>query len=267
VLLFRCLTGSYPFHGANSTATMIAHLNQPTPTFFSVAPDLEVPDGLENVTRRCLAKNPAERFQTMEELQDALSYFLNITPDQYRTVTRTHATLERFVPELRRRRSPAVWIAVGVVGAMVLTGVTFAGLWAGVQMFGAQRLAPGVEAGGPSHSTALAVQPVEAPATEALGAADPATEAVEPDAPAAAPEVVEASRATADGSASKKAVSPRRPQVAAKPKAASAKGGTSSGSSAGTAKATPDAGKPAAADTDSQKVELGKGFANDMDDW
>ncbi|MBW2255202.1 MAG: serine/threonine protein kinase [Deltaproteobacteria bacterium] len=49
VLMFRALTGQYPFHGPNSAATMIAHLNQPVPTFFSVAPELVAPAGLEEI--------------------------------------------------------------------------------------------------------------------------------------------------------------------------------------------------------------------------
>lgn len=137
ILLFRALTGTYPFHGANSTATMIAHLNQATPTFFSVAPDLEVPDGLENVCRRCLAKNPNQRFQSMDELQDALAYFLNISPDQYRTVTRTHSTLERIrVPGVSPRRTPMVVYGIGVVGALLLLGgIVAAGVLTGAWLY------------------------------------------------------------------------------------------------------------------------------------
>ena len=73
VLLFRTITGHYPFHGTNSAATMIAHLNQAIPTFYSVAPEVEVPAGLEDVVRRCLAKRPADRFADMRELIGALT--------------------------------------------------------------------------------------------------------------------------------------------------------------------------------------------------
>lgn len=260
VLLFRCLTGTYPFHGANSTATMIAHLNQPTPTFFSAAPDLEVPDGLENVTRRCLAKNPAERFQTMEELQDALAYFLNISPDQYRTVTRTHATLERYAPELRRKRRPLIWVGVGVVAALVLSMVTGAGLWAGAQLFAADRPTGGVDTAigvqttatvpeAPVEPAAVDVEepapPVEVDKGEAGDAVEPVE--VEPPAPVA-PEPV---------------ARPRRPKPKPRPTTSS----TSTASTAPAAEASKPAGTEAADSDDAPKVELGKGFANDMDDW
>lgn len=134
VLLFRCLTGTYPFHGNNSTATMIAHLNQATPTFFSVSPDLEVPDGLENVVRRCLAKNPKQRFQSMEELQEALAFFMNVTPDQYRTVSRSQATLNRYVPEVDRGRRNLRLAVIGGVGVLALGTVLCAGVLAGTSM-------------------------------------------------------------------------------------------------------------------------------------
>jgi serine/threonine protein kinase len=72
VLLFRSLTGVYPFHGATSTATMVAHLNEPIPTFASVAPELRVPARLEDVVRRCLAKRQADRYPDVKALMEDL---------------------------------------------------------------------------------------------------------------------------------------------------------------------------------------------------
>jgi len=80
VLLFRIITGKYPFHGSNSAATMIAHLNQPVPTFFSVAPEMVVPEGLEEIVRRCLQKSPAERYQSMGDLMDDLADCMAVPP-------------------------------------------------------------------------------------------------------------------------------------------------------------------------------------------
>ncbi len=85
VLLFRTLTGHYPFHGPNSAATMIAHLNQEVPTFFSVAPHLVVPEGLEDIVRRCLAKDPRDRFQDMRELMEGLAGCMQPGHDGYRS--------------------------------------------------------------------------------------------------------------------------------------------------------------------------------------
>ncbi len=68
VILFRCLTGIFPFHGANATATMIAHLEEPIPAFFRAAPGVVVAPELEFVVRRCLAKAPEERYPDVRSL-------------------------------------------------------------------------------------------------------------------------------------------------------------------------------------------------------
>jgi len=73
VLMFRSLTGQYPFHGPTTAATMIAHVQNPIPRMAEIWPDLELPPGLEEVIRRCLAKAPQERYQDMGSLIADLS--------------------------------------------------------------------------------------------------------------------------------------------------------------------------------------------------
>jgi tRNA A-37 threonylcarbamoyl transferase component Bud32 len=105
VLLFRSLIGRYPFHGSNSAATMIAHLNTPIPQFSSVAPDHVVPQALEDVVRKCLAKTPEARFADTQELMDALGASVGMTADAYRSVTMSHHTLRAPTEEAQ---SPAL---------------------------------------------------------------------------------------------------------------------------------------------------------------
>ncbi|HCH61182.1 MAG: hypothetical protein CL927_21045 [Deltaproteobacteria bacterium] len=61
VLMFRALVGKWPFHGDTSTATMIAHINQPVPRFGALNPDVVVPAKLEEIVLQCLEKDPAKR--------------------------------------------------------------------------------------------------------------------------------------------------------------------------------------------------------------
>lgn len=131
ILLFRCLTGQYPFHGPNSAATMIAHLNQPVPTFFSVAPDLVCPDGLEGIVRSCLAKEAADRPESMQELIDRLAVCFDIPADHFRSVSQTHSTIQR--RSMAEARPGAVTLALGgtvvlllgLVGIIVLVIVVY----------------------------------------------------------------------------------------------------------------------------------------------
>jgi serine/threonine-protein kinase len=76
ILLFRAVVGSWPFHGDSSTATMIAHINQPIPAFAEANVDLVVPDGFENIVRRCLQKRPEDRYADVPALMRDLRTML-----------------------------------------------------------------------------------------------------------------------------------------------------------------------------------------------
>jgi serine/threonine-protein kinase len=77
ITLFECLTGKPPFRGANSIQTASKHMSDPPPSFREVRPDLPLPEGLEKVVMKCLAKNTQDRFQNMADFKDALIAGLN----------------------------------------------------------------------------------------------------------------------------------------------------------------------------------------------
>ena len=91
VLLFRAVTGSWPFHGENSTATMIAHINEPIPRFAAAADELMVPPGLEAVVHRCLEKEPENRYPEVGALMQALQLCLGISSEEYHSTTQLSA--------------------------------------------------------------------------------------------------------------------------------------------------------------------------------
>ncbi len=67
VIMYEMLTGRAPFQGDSHWAVIRAHLSAPPPPL----PDT-VPRALQDVIFRCLAKRPAERYQTPAELVVAL---------------------------------------------------------------------------------------------------------------------------------------------------------------------------------------------------
>lgn len=67
---FYLLSGRHPFEGLAAGAAMVAHATQTPPSLLSVAPNL--PRALAAVIDRCLAKSPAERFDTGEDLAESL---------------------------------------------------------------------------------------------------------------------------------------------------------------------------------------------------
>ena len=66
VVLFEMLTGELPFVRSTAVATMKAHVFARPPKLRELAPYLEVPEELEEIVRRGLAKLPVSRIPTAE---------------------------------------------------------------------------------------------------------------------------------------------------------------------------------------------------------
>ena len=69
-ILYEMLSGNRAFRGATGIETMNAILNQDPPAISQVMP--MAPPGLQKVVRRCLEKNPDQRFQSAHDLAFAL---------------------------------------------------------------------------------------------------------------------------------------------------------------------------------------------------
>ncbi|MCB9664584.1 MAG: serine/threonine protein kinase [Alphaproteobacteria bacterium] len=194
VLLFRMLTGVYPFRGSNTMAILMAHLDAPVPAFAEVAPDRELPEALEDLTRRCLSKAQADRPSDAEAVlaellpyagADPLGSTLAVTlpPDLRRAARDAREQVDR-----RLARPLLVVAAVALVGAVALAV-------GGLSLLSRPTAAP---AATPEPAVQAAVVPVPASDGEAEVEATPV---VEPEAPAAeakpAPKPTPAPRAAA----------------------------------------------------------------------
>ncbi|MBS1993131.1 MAG: protein kinase [Cyanobacteria bacterium SZAS LIN-3] len=74
--LFESLTGTLPFRGRNPTETMLLHQTDPPPSLNKASGGKEFPAALEYIIAAALAKQPAERFQTMDQFAQELRTFL-----------------------------------------------------------------------------------------------------------------------------------------------------------------------------------------------
>jgi serine/threonine-protein kinase len=72
VMLREMLTGRPVFSGRRTVEILIAHLRQPVPRLRDVAPTLDVPDALDDIVQRCVAKSVDSRYSSMHELLGAL---------------------------------------------------------------------------------------------------------------------------------------------------------------------------------------------------
>ncbi len=76
VTAFLAATGQWPFEGETAAAVLAQHLTRPPPPVFDLRPDLPAP--LAHAIERCLAKSPADRFASGEELAAALGSTLPV---------------------------------------------------------------------------------------------------------------------------------------------------------------------------------------------
>jgi serine/threonine-protein kinase len=70
-VMYHALTGQPPFAGDSPVTIMIAHSRDDVVPPSEVRPG--IPQDLETIVLRCLAKKPADRFQNVKELSDALA--------------------------------------------------------------------------------------------------------------------------------------------------------------------------------------------------
>jgi len=114
-ILYEAICGERPFRGESDVDVMHKILHDEPRSISEVSPS--APVELKRIVRRCLAKNPDERYQSMKdlalELRDLADEFPSLTPSSPSLAAQqTHAHVSLW-------RSPLLWIAVIVVA---LTG-------------------------------------------------------------------------------------------------------------------------------------------------
>lgn len=80
-LMFRALTGQYPFLGENYIETAQMQINKEAPSLSEKNVDLRYPKDLERIIARALQKVPADRFQSMDEVKAAVEELITIMSD------------------------------------------------------------------------------------------------------------------------------------------------------------------------------------------
>ncbi|MFP2912079.1 serine/threonine protein kinase, partial [Pyxidicoccus sp. 3LFB2] len=72
VVLYQMLMGRPPFLATQSIDVIVKHINEAPPSFGSIWPSHGVPAEVEALVMKCLAKIPAERYQSMDEVLEAM---------------------------------------------------------------------------------------------------------------------------------------------------------------------------------------------------
>jgi serine/threonine-protein kinase len=130
-VLYELLTGDVPFPGDNFVAVAMRHINEPPPSVRERRPELS--PRLDAAVRRAMAKDPEERFGSMDELCAELSACLG--PETAMSGAETMVVPGRRPPRLRRRaaRPPreglSVWPLILLLAGLALLALILAAIF------------------------------------------------------------------------------------------------------------------------------------------
>ncbi len=117
VVFFELLTGKLPFRGEHDAALMYSILNEEPESLLDSLPDVS-PD-IDRIIRRSLEKDPADRYQHVDDMVSELRRLRK----QSGRVVRPEATASHAVPAPRRKPLPWKILMIGA-GAVIVIGAS-----------------------------------------------------------------------------------------------------------------------------------------------
>ena len=120
VLGYELISGRTPFTGRTSQEVLAAHVTQPPEPLCSRRP--ACPPGVETVLMKCLAKRPADRWQTADELLTQLEPLATPSGGMTPTATRPMKT----VTPKASRGSWVRWLGAALLAGAIIAGAVLA---------------------------------------------------------------------------------------------------------------------------------------------
>jgi len=78
-VMFRTLTGQPAFFGQDLVECLYKHVNEAAPSLREMTPEANIPEELEAIVLKCLAKEQNDRYQSMVELKEALAATIGVS--------------------------------------------------------------------------------------------------------------------------------------------------------------------------------------------
>jgi serine/threonine-protein kinase len=114
-ILYTSLTGSVPFEREDAAATVVAVLTQEPPRPRAIQPS--IPEALEFIIQRAMARDPDARYQSMRDLYEALAPF---DPKEPHAVSPARLTVTRTMAEEDVRDARALLVTLVIASLLVL---------------------------------------------------------------------------------------------------------------------------------------------------
>ncbi len=127
VMLYELVAGRVPFTAETPMAVMVQHVRAPLPLPHAFAPNL--PEALERVVVKALAKRPADRYQTATQLTQALQNavpedFVEEPPAPPAPSPPRAEPFTSFIPSPSARRNDAPKLLTAILGWMLAGGLS-----------------------------------------------------------------------------------------------------------------------------------------------
>jgi serine/threonine protein kinase len=123
-VLYELLTGDVPFAGDNFVAVAMRHVNEPAPSALEHRPDC--PLRLDLAIQRAMAKDPADRFESMDdfviELEACLAEVDGRSDEGATMIVPPARPRRRRAPRVRRAPGAATLLLVGLIAAAIAVG-------------------------------------------------------------------------------------------------------------------------------------------------
>lgn len=120
-LMFETLTGVRPFQAETELETMERKFAHLTPELSTARVGVDFPEALQMIVGKCLSINPDDRYQTMEELKEALIQLKSgeLKAEAKIEFATTSTTKKPRDPKAARRLLMAVMVSLAVAGIAV----------------------------------------------------------------------------------------------------------------------------------------------------
>lgn len=200
IILYQMVTGEVPFKAETPMAVMIKHINDPLLSPRDLNPN--VPEAIERVTLKALAKRPEDRYETAGEMVKSLQQAISLSASANKVVAapetlqltalRQTAEKPKLLPEAAAQPAPpptrqanvSPMMLWGLIGAtvVILLGIVVGVLWLR-QPSGESRPLPGQDAAAPAQTLPQPSLPTSAPPPAEQDVATPTQTLVSPPPP------------------------------------------------------------------------------------
>ena len=133
VLLFEMLTGQPPYQGDTAMGVMLKQINDPIPSPRQHVPKL--PEKVERVIFKALAKNPDDRFKSMDDFCEVLEYLLKSEQtgngsifqnanNKARVAFPKSSAYDKLFRSEETKKKKGIWLAAMIAFAILITAGT-----------------------------------------------------------------------------------------------------------------------------------------------